>query len=149
MWIILILILTFTDFELSEQNTDILRQFNCFWTIQGIEFFIHLEHNIYLFVTLNHVCQFYRHISDPFSPGEDIYYKIVPKVIMQGKLFQRCTHLLYYSVLSLGGNVNTRRMSKPDMGSIFHIKNQWNILVRKLYATANNFPWIIALIVPI
>ena len=48
---------------------------------------------------------------------------------MQGKLFQRCTHLLYCSVLSLGGNVNTRRMSKPDMGSIFHINNQWNILV--------------------
>ena len=46
---------------------------------------------------------------------------------MQGKLFQRCTHLLYCSVL--GGNVNTRRMSKPDMGSFFHIKNQWNILV--------------------
>ena len=44
------------------------------------------------------------------------------KVIMQGKLFHRCTHLLYCSVLSLGGNVNTRRMSKPDMGSIFHIK---------------------------
>ena len=41
---------------------------------------------------------------------------------MQGKLFQKCTHLLYCSVLSLGGNVNTRRMSKPDMGSIFHIK---------------------------
>ena len=51
------------------------------------------------------------------------------KVIMRGKLFQRCTHLLYCSVLSLGGNVNIRRMSKPDMGSIFHIKNQWNILV--------------------
>ena len=32
-------------------------------------------------------------------------------------------------VLSLGGNVNTRRMSKPEMGSIFHIKNHWNILV--------------------
>ena len=48
---------------------------------------------------------------------------------MQGKLFQRCTHLLYCSVLSLGGNVNRRRMSKPDMGPIFHIKNQWNILV--------------------
>ena len=32
------------------------------------------------------------------------------------------THLLYCSVLSLSGNVNTRRMSKPDMGSIFHIK---------------------------
>ena len=41
---------------------------------------------------------------------------------MQGKLFQKCTHLLYCSVLSLDGNVNTRRMSKPEMGSIFHIK---------------------------
>ena len=41
---------------------------------------------------------------------------------MQGKLFQKCTHHLYCSVLSLGGNVNTRRMSKPDMGSIFHKK---------------------------
>ena len=50
------------------------------------------------------------------------------KIIMQEKLFQRCTHLVYCSVLSLGGNVNTRRMSKPDMGSIVHIKNQWNIL---------------------
>jgi len=48
---------------------------------------------------------------------------------LEGKLFQRCTHLLYCSVLSLGGNVNTWRMSKPDMGSIFHINNQWNILV--------------------
>ena len=41
---------------------------------------------------------------------------------MQGKLFQICTHLLYCSVLSQGGNVNTRRMSKADIGSIFHIK---------------------------
>ena len=46
------------------------------------------------------------------------------KDLMQSKLFQRCRHLLYCSVLSLGGNVNTRRMSKPDMGSIFHINNQ-------------------------
>jgi len=46
---------------------------------------------------------------------------------------ERCTHLLYCSVLSLGGNVNTRRMSKPDMGYIFHIKNQWNILVMGNY----------------
>ena len=37
---------------------------------------------------------------------------------MQEKLF----YLLYCSVLSLGGNVNTRRMSKSDMGSIFHKK---------------------------
>ena len=51
------------------------------------------------------------------------------EVIMQGNLFQRCAHLVYCSVLSLGGNVNTKWMSKLDMGSIFHIKNQWNILV--------------------
>ena len=31
-------------------------------------------------------------------------------------------------VLSLGGNVNTRRMSKPDMGSIFHIQKINEIL---------------------
>jgi len=55
------------------------------------------------------------------------------KVIMQEKLFQKCTHLSYCSVLSLGDNVNTRRMSNPDMGSIFHIKNQWNILVIRNY----------------
>ena len=53
----------------------------------------------------------------------------VPKDVRQGKSFQKCTHLEYCSVLSLGSNVNTRRMSKPDMGSIIHIKNQWNILV--------------------
>ena len=46
------------------------------------------------------------------------------RVMLQGKLFQRCAHLLYCSLLSLGGNVNTRRMSKPDNGSIVHIKNQ-------------------------
>ena len=55
------------------------------------------------------------------------------KDVMQGKLFQKCTHLLYCSVLSLGGNVNTRRMSQLDTGSIFHIENQWNILVKRFY----------------
>ena len=39
------------------------------------------------------------------------------KVLMQGKLFQRCAHVLYCSVLSLGGKLNTRRMSQPE--SIF------------------------------
>ena len=48
--------------------------------------------------------------------------------IMQGKLFQKCTHVLYCIVMSLGGNVNTRRM-----GSIFYINNQWNILVIENY----------------
>ena len=55
------------------------------------------------------------------------------KDVMQGKLFQKCTHFLYCSVLSLGGNVNTRQMLQPDMGSIFHIKNQGNILVKGNY----------------
>ena len=41
------------------------------------------------------------------------------KDVMQGKLFQKCTHLLYCSVLSLGAIVNTRRVSQPDMESIF------------------------------
>ena len=54
---------------------------------------------------------------------------IAYKDLMKGKLFQSCTHLLYCRVLSLGGNLNTRWMSKPDMRSIFHIKNHWNILV--------------------
>ena len=59
---------------------------------------------------------------------------------MQGKLFRRCTHLLYCSVLSLGGNANTRRMSQPDMGSIFYIKNQWNILaIGNYYVNYQNF----------
>ena len=83
---------------------------------------------------------------------------------MQGKFFQKCTHLLYCSVLSLRGNVNARRMSKPEIGSIFHIKNRWNILVignyylqipprenwflyvRRVYATAINFPCSITLL---
>ena len=111
---------------------------------------------------------------------------------MQGKLFQKCKHLLYCSVLSLGGNVNTRRTShsQPDMGSIFHIKKSvkysgnsilscelskffktqcfyppriinehwctysclqipprenWFLYVRRVYATAINFPCIITL----
>ena len=41
------------------------------------------------------------------------------KVIMQRNLFQKCKHFMYCSVLSLGGKVNTRRMSQPDMESIF------------------------------
>ena len=110
---------------------------------------------------------------------------------MQGKFFSGvrifCTAVC--SVLSLGGNVNTRRMWKPDMGSIFNIKNQWNFLVignyyvnyqiyqnlmflsssdtkrtlmhlflftnfaqriiyvRRVYATAINFPSIITLVI--
>ena len=51
------------------------------------------------------------------------------KILIQGKLFQRCTHFLYCSVLPLGKKVNTRWMSQPDMESLFHKNNKWNILV--------------------
>ena len=69
-----------------------------------------------------------------------LQYFIWIRDVMQGKLFQKCTHLLYCSVLSLGGNVNTRRMLKPEMGSIFHIKNRWNILVKgNYYVNYQNF----------
>ena len=40
--------------------------------------------------------------------------------------------------LSLGGNVNTRRMSQPYMGSIFHIKNQYSGL-RELLCELSKF----------
>ena len=53
-----------------------------------------------------------------------------PKDVMQGKLFQ-CTHLLYCSVLSL---------SKPDMGSIFHIKKLMTYSVhRKVLCELSKF----------
>ena len=84
----------------------------------------------------------HRHSSQVDQPGgsnrwlesieQYLHHKVLVgyhKVIIQGKVFQRCAHLLNCCVLSLGGNVNTRRMPKPDMGSIFHIKNQWNIIV--------------------
>ena len=67
-------------------------------------------------------------------------YILQSKDVMHGKLFQKCTHFLYFSVLSLGGIVNTRRMSKPEMGSICHIKNRWNILViGNYYVNHQNF----------
>jgi len=74
------------------------------------------------------------------SPTDNLFCGIPAKDVLQGKLFQKCTHLLYCSVPSLGGNVSTRRMSKPDVGSIFHIKNQWNILViRNYYMNYQNY----------
>ena len=91
------------------------------------------------------------------------------------KVISEVTNLLYCSVLSLCGNVNTRRMSQPDMGPIFYIKKSMKysghrkllcelsklsklnafILLTLMhlflyaeythYATANNFPRIITL----
>jgi len=54
-----------------------------------------------------------RRISRPENISQKLFN------LFQGKLFQRCTHFLYCSVLFLDGKVNTRRMSQPDMESIF------------------------------
>ena len=56
-------------------------------------------------------------------------------VIIKEKLFQsRWTHLLYCRVLSLSGNVNTRRMSKPDMeGKGNYYVNHQNYQIKCFY----------------
>ena len=59
---------------------------------------------------------------------------------MQGKLFQRCTHFLYCSVLSLGGKVNIRRMSQPDKESIFTKK------IYEIFWSKETFMWIFEII---
>jgi len=59
---------------------------------------------------------------------------------MQGKLFQRCTHFLYCSVPSLGGKVNTRRMSQPDMESIF------TKIIYKIFWSYETIIWIFKII---
>ena len=68
--------------------------------------------------------------QNPFVFNRIFFYKN-SKDLIQGKLFQKCTHLLYCSVL--GDNVSTRQMLQPDMGSIFHINIGWNILVIENY----------------
>ena len=78
----------------------------------------------YTMYTLDLLCEVEFHrvqVYSVYSPWVTDY-NVLLKVIMQGKLFHWCTHLLFCSVLSIGGKVNTRRMSKSDMGSIFHIK---------------------------
>ena len=77
----------------------------------------------------------------PFRIYIDLDTSLPAKVTIQGKIFQNYTHLFYCIGLSLGCNVNTRRMSQPDMGSIFHIKkNKRNILVKgNYYVNYQNF----------
>ena len=43
-----------------------------------------------------------------------------------------CASFVLHCTVS-GGNVKTRRISKPNMGSIFPIKKQGNILVIRIY----------------
>ena len=68
---------------------------------------------------------FLRNIELDYKHNDSIYIiylctvRYVQGTIMLGKLFQRCNHFLYCSVLSLGGKVNTRQMLQPDMEFIF------------------------------
>ena len=58
-------------------------------------------------------------LQSPWKEGNDRFTKC------QGYNARKVISEVYASfVLSLGGNVNTRRMSRHDIGSIFHIKNQ-------------------------
>ena len=59
---------------------------------------------------------------------------------MQGKLFQRCTHFFNFSVLSVGGKVNTKRMSQPDMGSIF------TKIIFEIFWSNKSIMWIIKIL---
>ena len=47
----------------------------------------------------------------------------------QGYYARKIISEVYAFFVLQGGNVNTRRMSKPDMRSILLIKNQWNMLL--------------------
>ena len=84
---------------------------------------------------LSHKFFIEKEYSEPFAKVRNTG---MTKVIMQGKLFHHAYFVL--QCLSLGADVNSRRMSKPYMGSIFHITNQWNILViGKYYVNYQNY----------
>ena len=86
-----------------------------------------------IFIRVSNISQInldpYKGFTEPFlkliSMITHVKHKSNPmlyraEVKMQGNLFQMCTHFFYCcSVLSLGGKVNTRRMSQSDMESIF------------------------------
>ena len=59
---------------------------------------------------------------------------------MQGKLFQRFTHFLCCSVLSLGGKANTRQMSQLDMEFIF------TKIIYEIFWSKETFKWIFKII---
>ena len=68
------------------------------------------------------------------------FFNVVHKVLMQRRLFQMCTHFLYCSLLSLGGKVNTRRMSQPDKESIF------TKIIYELFWSKETIMWIFKII---
>ena len=65
---------------------------------------------------------------------------IMGKVLMQGKFFQRCAIFCTAVYLSLGGKVNTRRMSQPDMESIF------TKIIYEIFCSLETILWIFKVI---
>ena len=123
-------------FKLTKKSNKISNE-NCYCSIRNKEnrMYISVEFTRKKCKTAILLCCFHTagvlHIfmlDNLLGPGISFYRKyreilLIPLYIFFSLwLFQRCTHVLYCSVLSLGGKVNTRRMSKPDMGSIFDIK---------------------------
>ena len=79
---------------------------------------------------------FYSHPFKEYRTFTPIHIKSIELFPLQftsrfnaKKVISEMYAFLYCSVLSPGGNVNTRRIWKPNMGSIFHVKNQLHILV--------------------
>ena len=62
------------------------------------------------------------------------------KVQMRGKFFQRCAIFCTAVYLSLGGKVNTRRMSQPDMESIF------TKIIYEIFCSLETILWIFKII---
>ena len=91
---------------------------------------------------------FYSHPFKEYRTFTPIHIKSIELFPLQftsrfnaKKVISEMCAFLYCSVLSLGGNVNTRRIWKPNMGFIFQIKNHWNILViGDYYANYQNYP---------
>ena len=97
---------------------------NIFFYCQILKSFIIFQ----IYVTLSIYWYHLKVCSTLLMLSRFFYGAVFTKVIVQGKLFHRCTHLLYCSILSLGGNVNTIRMSSLTWDPSF-TKNQWDIMV--------------------
>ena len=91
---------------------------------EGLNKYFKMEFFLASFLYANLTLFYYkRYLRSLITKIFDSLNLHISKVLMQGKLFQRGAHYFYCSVLSLGGKVNTRRMSETDMESIFTKKS--------------------------
>ena len=116
--------------------------------LAGLKYtYIH-QNYIYIIQNLRHICRTVWKIVYESSVLNKNWillftvfrYILYFKVIMQGMLFQRCTHFLYCSALLLGGKVNTKRMSQPDMESIF------TKIIYEIFWSKKTIMWMIKII---